>query len=62
MVWGYSCATADLWLVPEILTYYHSTEPRHGSVQECSNGCASGGSMVEAILFGLLELIERTRS
>ena len=58
-VWGYSLRDRRPVLVPEVLTYYHSTEPSQRFVQECSNGCASGSSLTEAVYYGLLELIER---
>src|SRR5690606_24447295 len=47
-------------LVPEQAVYYldHRTDHRN-TVQECSNGCASGSSRTEAVLHGLLELLER---
>jgi ribosomal protein S12 methylthiotransferase accessory factor len=58
-VWGHSLRDRTAILVPEILTYYYS-EPEAGRfVQESSNGCASGASLTEAILHGLLELVER---
>ncbi len=59
-VWGYSFRRQRPILVPEQLAYY--MDHRHGFplfVQDCSNGCAAGSSLEEAMLFGLLELIER---
>lgn len=59
-VWGYSFRAARPLLVPEQLVYYMSR--REGVplfVQESSNGCAAGSCLEEAILHGLLELIER---
>jgi ribosomal protein S12 methylthiotransferase accessory factor len=58
-VWGYSLRDRRPILVPEIVTYYHTSELAQRFVQECSNGCASGGSLVEAIYHGLMELVER---
>lgn len=58
-VWGYSLRDRRPVLVPEVVAYYHSTAPEQRFVQECSNGCASGGSLVEAVYCGLMELIER---
>jgi ribosomal protein S12 methylthiotransferase accessory factor len=58
-VWGYSLRDSRPILVPESLTYYHSVPQAERFVQECSNGCASGSSLAEAIYFGLAELIER---
>ncbi|MEO3859322.1 TOMM precursor leader peptide-binding protein [Acrocarpospora sp. B8E8] len=59
-VWGYSLRDKRSLLVPEQLVYYLDRRlDERQFVQECSNGCASGGSLEEAILYGLLELIER---
>lgn len=59
-VWGYSFRTTRPILVPEQMVYYLDYRTDHVNfVQECSNGCATGSSLEEAILFGLLELIER---
>jgi ribosomal protein S12 methylthiotransferase accessory factor len=58
-VWGHSLRDRSPVLVPEILTYYYSEPEAERFVQECSNGCASGASLTEAALHGLLELIER---
>lgn len=59
-VWGWSLRDNRAIAVPEQLAYYldHRTDHRN-TVQECSNGCASGTSVVEATLHGLLELLER---
>ncbi|GAB1820107.1 TOMM precursor leader peptide-binding protein [Herbidospora sp. RD11066] len=59
-VWGWSLRDDRAVLVPEQLVYYldHRTDHRN-TIQECSNGCASGGSPTEAVLHGLLELVER---
>ncbi|WP_433346488.1 TOMM precursor leader peptide-binding protein [Microtetraspora malaysiensis] len=59
-VWGWSLRDDRAVLVPEQLVYYldHRADHRN-TVQECSNGCASGSSVTEAVLHGLLELIER---
>ncbi|MFE7117884.1 TOMM precursor leader peptide-binding protein [Streptomyces sp. NPDC057654] len=58
-VWGHSLRDDRPVLVPEILTYYHSAPLEQRFVQECSNGCASGGSLSEAVYYGLMELVER---
>ena len=58
-VWGYSLRDQRPILVPERLVYYLSRNDQANFVQECSNGCAAGSTMEEAILYGLLELIER---
>lgn len=59
-VWGYSFARARPVLVPQTIAYYgagHRDDP--GFACECSNGCALGGCLEEAILYGLLEVAER---
>jgi ribosomal protein S12 methylthiotransferase accessory factor len=59
-VWGYSFNRRRPILVPEQLVYYLDHRKDHPNfVQDCSNGCATGSCLEEAILFGLLELIER---
>lgn len=57
-VWGYSFLQERSILVPEQLAYY-SLDNERGFVQETSNGCALGGSLEEAILYGILEVVER---
>jgi ribosomal protein S12 methylthiotransferase accessory factor len=57
-VWGYSFMQARPILVPELLAYY-SLGCGDGFVYETSNGCAVGGSLEEAILHGILEVVER---
>jgi ribosomal protein S12 methylthiotransferase accessory factor len=58
-VWGYSFAEQRPMLVPEQLVYYLDRHPDKKFVQESSSGCASGTSAEEALLHGMLELIER---
>ncbi|MEU3281373.1 TOMM precursor leader peptide-binding protein [Streptomyces antibioticus] len=58
-VWGWSLRDAAPRAVPEVLAYYHKPGIEHRFVQESSNGCASGGSLEEAVLGGLLEVLER---
>ncbi|MFR9725732.1 TOMM precursor leader peptide-binding protein [Streptomyces sp. MS19] len=58
-VWGWSLGNERPVLVPEVLTYYHTPGLAGRFVQESSNGCASGGSLAEAVYFGLMEVIER---
>ncbi|MCG6197318.1 YcaO-like family protein, partial [Anoxybacillus sp. LAT_38] len=43
---------------PELLAYY-SSGCGHSFVYETSNGCALGGSLEEAIFYGILEVVER---
>lgn len=62
-VWGTDLTNGSAVLVPRRLVHY-GRQPGDRSapdtfVYESSNGCASGASPAEAILFGLLELIER---
>ncbi|MFF2889614.1 TOMM precursor leader peptide-binding protein [Paenibacillus sp. NPDC057967] len=57
-VWGYSFLQERPILVPEQLAYY-SMSCRHNFVFETSNGCALGGSLEEAIFYGILEVVER---
>ncbi|WP_165423831.1 TOMM precursor leader peptide-binding protein [Ktedonosporobacter rubrisoli] len=57
-VWGYSFRKAGPILVPKSLAYvYRDNFPF--VVSDTSSGCATGGAPEEAILFGLMELIER---
>ncbi|MFC3499831.1 TOMM precursor leader peptide-binding protein [Micromonospora krabiensis] len=58
-VWGWSLREQRAVLVPEILVYYHAASVEERFVQETSNGCASGASLVEAVYHGLMEAIER---
>ncbi|WP_432163580.1 TOMM precursor leader peptide-binding protein [Streptomyces tendae] len=58
-VWGWSLRDARPRPVPEVLAYYHKPGIEHRFVQESSNGCASGGSLAEAVLGGLMEVLER---
>jgi ribosomal protein S12 methylthiotransferase accessory factor len=57
-VWGYSFLQESPILVPEQLAYY-SMGFGGNFVHEGSNGCALGGSLEEAILYGILEVVER---
>ncbi|KON87894.1 bacteriocin biosynthesis protein SagD [Sporosarcina globispora] len=57
-VWGYSFLEERPILVPELLAYY-SLGCGNGYVYETSNGCALGGSLEEAIFYGILEVVER---
>jgi ribosomal protein S12 methylthiotransferase accessory factor len=59
-VWGYSLTESRSILVPSQMVYYGNdlpAEPRF--VIENSNGCATGSCIEEAILHGILELVER---
>ncbi|MGK4579053.1 TOMM precursor leader peptide-binding protein [Kitasatospora sp. HPMI-4] len=56
---GYSLRDERPILVPARLCYYSAGVTADNFVFECSNGCAIGSCLEEAVLFGLLELIER---
>ncbi|MDT0379677.1 TOMM precursor leader peptide-binding protein [Streptomyces sp. DSM 42041] len=58
-LWGHSLRDDRPILVPARLVHYSAGVAADNFVFECSNGCATGGSPVEAMLFALLELIER---
>lgn len=58
-VWAWSLRDSRPLLVPLIFSYYLNADASTNFVAECSNGCATGGSLEEAALFGLMELIER---
>lgn len=57
-VWGYSFLQERPILVPKWLAYY-SLGCGRGFVYETSNGCALGGSLEEAIFYGIMEVVER---
>jgi ribosomal protein S12 methylthiotransferase accessory factor len=46
-------------LVPARTAYYGQRAPADDFVFECSSGCATGSCLEEAVLHGLLELVER---
>ncbi|HJT55956.1 MAG TPA: TOMM precursor leader peptide-binding protein [Ktedonobacteraceae bacterium] len=61
-VWAYSLRQQRPVLVPEQIAYYgtQAIRPKHEQfVFETSNGCAVGGSLEDATLHGLCEVIER---
>lgn len=45
--------------IPTSIAYLGSPQTGHGSLRGCSNGVAAGNSVDEALLQGLLELVER---
>ncbi|MFE9168755.1 TOMM precursor leader peptide-binding protein [Streptomyces kebangsaanensis] len=57
--WGWSLRDERPVLVPSRLVYYSIPLADDNFVFECSNGCAVGGCLEEAVLGGLLELVER---
>ncbi|MFD4434033.1 TOMM precursor leader peptide-binding protein, partial [Nocardia sp. NPDC058497] len=61
-VWGYSFMRQAPILVPESYAYYRAPrrdEDPRPFLYEISNGCALGGCLEEAILYGILETVER---
>jgi ribosomal protein S12 methylthiotransferase accessory factor len=60
-VWAYSFRHGRPLLVPEAYAYYrpHLFGGDQPFVYEVSNGCALGGCLEEAVLHGILELVER---
>ncbi|MFI9639335.1 TOMM precursor leader peptide-binding protein [Micromonospora sp. NPDC051925] len=58
-VWGRSIRHDAPVLVPRRLCFYSTGASGDNFVLSSSNGCATGSCLEEAILFGLLELIER---
>ncbi|CAM5786730.1 YcaO-like family protein [Cellulomonas persica] len=58
-VWARSTLHDRAVLVPEHVAYWHERGVGSRFVAESSNGCAVGGSREEAVLHGLLEVIER---
>lgn len=57
-VWGYSFLQERPILVPESIAYY-SVGCGQRFIHETSNGCALGGSLEEAIFYGIMEVVER---
>lgn len=58
-VWARSTLHDRAVLVPEHVAYWHERGVGSRFVAESANGCAVGGSREEAVLHGLLEVIER---
>ncbi|QLE75811.1 TOMM precursor leader peptide-binding protein [Streptomyces rectiverticillatus] len=58
-VHGYSLRDDRTVLVPQRAVHYGAGRDSDNFVFESSNGCATGSCLEEAVLFGLLELIER---
>lgn len=62
-VWGHSIRRNEPILVPEQLAYYNIKSkpglPANRFIYDSSNGCSLGGSIEEATLGGLHEVIER---
>jgi ribosomal protein S12 methylthiotransferase accessory factor len=64
-VWGWSFRRGRPVLIPEQLAYYRLKDLQKEAntanlfAYEVSNGCALGGSLEEAVLHGLFEVVER---
>ncbi|GHC96690.1 hypothetical protein GCM10007079_49620 [Nocardiopsis terrae] len=58
-VWGWSTRERRRVLVPEHVAYWHAGSSRERFLYESSNGCAVGGTLAEAVLYGLFEVVER---
>jgi len=58
-VWGYSLRDERPILVPRRLSFYGEGGEADNFAFSCSSGCAIGSRFEEAVLYGLLELIER---
>lgn len=56
---GHRLPDGEPVLVPARLVHYSAGVAADSFVFECSNGCATGSCLEEAVLHGLLELIER---
>ncbi len=56
---GWSLRDQKPVLVPARICYYSAGVAADNFVFECSNGCAIGSCLEEAVLYGLLELVER---
>lgn len=58
-VWGWSTRDQRRILVPEHVAFWHAGVRDQRFLYESSNGCAVGGSLAEAVLYGLFEVVER---
>lgn len=58
-VWAYSTKHEKPVLIPEQIAYYGPTADEKRFVTETSNGCAIGGTVEEAVLHGIFEVLER---
>lgn len=57
--WAYSLRDRQPILLAQRNCYYGAGSAADNFVDECSSGCASGSCLEEALLYGLLEVIER---
>ncbi len=58
-IWAHSTKQRRPVLIPEQVAYYGPTADEMRFVVESSNGCALGGTVEEAVLHGLFEVLER---
>ncbi|WP_369199785.1 TOMM precursor leader peptide-binding protein [Streptomyces sp. PU-14G] len=58
-VWGWSLRDEQPVLVPEQMVHYRLAGPGPYFAVETSSGCAGGSCLEEAVLHGLLEVVER---
>lgn len=58
-VFAYSTRQKKSVLIPEQIAYYGPTADEKRFITESSNGCAIGGTLEEAALHGLFEVLER---
>ncbi|WDL98357.1 TOMM precursor leader peptide-binding protein [Alicyclobacillus sp. ALC3] len=58
-IWAYSTKQRQPLLIPEQVAYYGPTADEKRFIIESSNGCALGGTVEEAVLHGLFEVLER---
>jgi ribosomal protein S12 methylthiotransferase accessory factor len=58
-VWAYSTKHNQSVLIPEQIAYYGPTVDEKRFITESSNGCAIGGTLEEAVLHGIFEVLER---
>ncbi|MFD1676419.1 TOMM precursor leader peptide-binding protein [Alicyclobacillus fodiniaquatilis] len=58
-VWAYSTKFNQSVLIPEQIAYYGPTADEKRFIKETSNGCAIGGTLEEAVLHGIFEVLER---
>jgi ribosomal protein S12 methylthiotransferase accessory factor len=58
-VWAYSTKHNAPVLVPEQIAFYGPTADEKRFVTESSNGCALGGTLEDAVLHGIFEVLER---
>ncbi len=58
-VWAHSTRDGVPRLIPEHVAYWHASAEHPRFLYETSSGCAVGGSLEEAALYGYFEAVER---